>query len=70
MAIILVLLGGMLGFASALASVVLFNGTMLHALALWSGTGTAFVAAALLLSFLPRRLMARDAAPRALGQNA
>lgn len=69
MAIILVLLGGMLGFASAVVSLLMFNATFLHALALWSGMGCTFVLAALILSALPRRPAVAKAGTSQLVQN-
>lgn len=57
MAIILVLAGGMLGFAAALIGYFALNLGLLWALAVWSGTGLLAAGAALGLLLLPRRQM-------------
>lgn len=55
MAAIFVLAGGLFGFASAIASLILLDASMLVALAIWSGSGIAVVGLGIGLSLLPRR---------------
>jgi hypothetical protein len=53
MAALLILAGGLIGFATALASLLLTELGLGWALAIWSGTGLAFVGIALALALRP-----------------
>lgn len=55
MAVVSVLAGGMLGFFSAVFSLVALNVSWLTALGLWSGIGCAAATALLACAMLPRR---------------
>jgi uncharacterized membrane protein YjfL (UPF0719 family) len=55
MAVIFTIAGGIAGFASALASLVLMDATLLTALAIWSGTGFLVLIAGMVFVLLPQR---------------
>ena len=55
MAIVSMIAGGMLGFVSALFSLVALNVSWMTALGLWSGIGCAVAALMLGYAMLPRR---------------
>lgn len=55
MAAIFILAGGIFGFASAIASLILLDASLLLALAIWSGAGLAGVVLGLALARLNRR---------------
>lgn len=55
MSVIFVLAGGLFGFASAIASLILLDASPLFALAIWSGSGLTVVAFGFALSLLARR---------------
>lgn len=55
MAAIFILAGGIFGFASALASVMLMNASFMMALAIWSGVGILSLGLGLGVSFAFRR---------------
>lgn len=54
MAVIFIIAGGILGFASAIVSLLVAEVGILTALAIWSGVGLAFFALGLSLALLPR----------------
>ncbi|RGP38402.1 hypothetical protein [Pseudotabrizicola alkalilacus] len=55
MAAIFILAGGVFGFASAIASLILLDASLMLALAIWSGAGLTVVVLGLSLSLLNRR---------------
>ena len=55
MAVVSMLMGGCLGFFSALFGLVVLNIGWIAALGLWSGVGTLASAAVLAFALLPRR---------------
>ena len=55
MAAIFVLAGGIVGFASGIASLILLDASLLMAIAIWSGVGLLFVGLGLVLALAPRR---------------
>ena len=61
MAAIFVLVGGLFGFASAIASLILLDASFALALGIWSGSGLLVAALGLGTSMVARRL-ARDPA--------
>lgn len=61
MAAIFIIAGGLVGFASALASLFLMEATVLTALAIWSGTGLLVLILGLGFALLPRRNTATSA---------
>ena len=54
MAAIFILAGGLFGFASAIASLILLDASFVTALAIWSTSGLVVVALGLALSMLVR----------------
>lgn len=58
MAAILIIAGGLVGFASAIASMLFLNTGVLLALGIWSGIGTMAFVLAIAISLLPRRTAA------------
>lgn len=54
MAAILVLFGGSAGFLAALVHVVVFGGSIMTGLAIWSGLGLAIAMIAVMMALLPR----------------
>jgi len=54
MAIILVLMGGIIGLASAIASFVLLEVGILLAIGIWSGVGITSALLAMLVAFAPQ----------------
>ena len=59
MAALLMIAGGVVGFASALASLVLLNTSVLMALAIWSGVGTLMLMLGLVFALAPSRAASR-----------
>lgn len=55
MAAIFIIAGGVFGFASAIASLVMLDASVLTALAIWSGTGIVALCLGLVVSMVPRR---------------
>lgn len=55
MAAIFIIAGGIVGFASAVASLILLDATLLVALAIWSGTGFVALGLGLTVALAPRR---------------
>ncbi|MFN4155040.1 MAG: hypothetical protein ACK4HF_10315 [Paracoccaceae bacterium] len=55
MGAIFMLAGGLVGFASAFVSLVVFDASLLMALAIWSGAGMVFCALGLALALLSTR---------------
>ena len=55
MAAIFIIVGGLVGFASAVASLFLLQATLLTALAIWTGTGLATLILGTIFALLPRR---------------
>ncbi len=60
MAIILVLACGILGFTSAVASLVFFEATLIQALGLWVLCGSGALVSFIVPALLPRRPLAED----------
>ncbi|MEF3048625.1 hypothetical protein [Pseudotabrizicola sp. L79] len=58
MAAIFILAGGLLGFASAIGSMILIDASVLMALGIWCGVGLAFFAIGLGLALAPRQAAA------------
>lgn len=54
MAAIFIVAGGILGFASALISLIIAEVGILTALAIWSGVGLVFFALGLTVALMPR----------------
>lgn len=63
MAVVSMIAGGLLGFLSALFSLVALNVTWLTALGLWSGIGCAVAIFLLAYAMLPRRKPAKHHRP-------
>ena len=55
MAAIFILAGGLFGFASAIASLILLDASLLMALAIWSSAGLVFLTLGLALAFVAQR---------------
>jgi len=55
MAAIFIIVGGIVGFASAIASLLLLDASLLVAMAIWSGTGFLALGLGLATALLPRR---------------
>lgn len=64
MAAIFIIAGGVLGFASAVASLFLMETTLLTALAIWSGTGLLTVIVGTAFALMPRRDTTPQAGPQ------
>ena len=60
MAIILVLMCGSVGFASAVAALLLFDASLFQAFGLWMSCGFAALVLALLPALLPQRQSEED----------
>lgn len=61
MVAIFILAGGLFGFTSAVASLVLIGASLPMALAIWSGVGLLSVGLGVAMSLTQRRAMAADA---------
>ena len=61
MAAIFVMMGGVVGFASAVVSVTMLKTSLLMALAIWSGVGLLAVFLGLAIALAPRRGAEHDA---------
>lgn len=64
MAAIFIIAGGIVGFASGLASLFLMDATVLTALAIWSGSGLLALAVGTAFALMPRRETAQQAGPQ------
>jgi len=54
MAVVAILFGGMLGFFSAIFSLITLDISLLAAVGMWAGVGAIVAVAVLALAFLPR----------------
>jgi hypothetical protein len=61
MAAIFVMAGGMIGFISAVVSLIMLKTSVLMALAIWSGVGLLAVIVALAFVLAPRRISRQGA---------
>lgn len=61
MAIVSLLAGGMVGFVSAIFSLIMLNASWMMALGIWSGMGALVAAGILIMAFAPKKTAGKRA---------